>query len=211
MKMCHANYREDSKSFRENLGKRLKEEREKLSLNETELAQKLKVQTCDISKFESGKKMPSADELCRYSKLFRVSIHYLVGAETELEREITSQIHKLTSEFQELLLKIINSNNPEDILDEEPEISAELLSWKLKITRKKRGYTQKELAEEIESTINTISRYENQEFQPHLDVLAAYDRVLGVPVDYFFGLEVSPELELSLAICNFEERCGKRF
>ena len=58
--------------------------------------------------------------------------------------------------------------------------------------RKQKGYTQKELAEKINRSANTIWRYENNFQEPTLDTLRSFSAIFGVPLS-FWESEVDDE------------------
>ena len=58
----------------------------------------------------------------------------------------------------------------------------------LKIARMKAGYTQKQIAETLDTTISTVSRWENGDPVP-ADKLKKLSKLLGVTTDYILELE----------------------
>lgn len=62
------------------LAKRLKEQRVKSGLKQTQLAQKLNLRSSAISKYEKGLTQPGIETLITLAKIFGVSLDYLVGA-----------------------------------------------------------------------------------------------------------------------------------
>ena len=61
---------------------KIAKERKKLGLSQEELATRLKVSQKSISKYECGTRRPSYETLLEMSKLFNVSIDYLLGNST---------------------------------------------------------------------------------------------------------------------------------
>ena len=61
-----------------NLGEKLREHRKKAGLSQEELAEKLSVSRQAITKWESNRGLPSIESLQNISKLFDVSIDYLL-------------------------------------------------------------------------------------------------------------------------------------
>lgn len=55
---------------------------------------------------------------------------------------------------------------------------------KLKALRFERHLTQEELARILGTSKQVISRYENNQRSPKIDIVASYAELLGVPVDY---------------------------
>ena len=62
----------------------------------------------------------------------------------------------------------------------------------LKALRAARGWSQKELAEKINRSANTIWRYENNFQEPTLDTLRSFSAIFGVPLS-FWESEVDDE------------------
>ena len=61
------------------LSKRLKLEREKLHISQNKLSKKINVSQQTIGSWETSRTEPSYDNLQKLSKLFNVSIDYLLG------------------------------------------------------------------------------------------------------------------------------------
>lgn len=62
---------------------------------------------------------------------------------------------------------------------------------RLKSIRRKRGFTQKELALRINKSISAISSYESNAQLPPLDVLEDIARTLNTSLDYLVGIDKS--------------------
>lgn len=62
---------------------RLKESRQKSHLTQDELAEKLHTVKTQISRWERGESVPHADTLVELSRLFGVSVDYLLGLSDE--------------------------------------------------------------------------------------------------------------------------------
>lgn len=58
---------------------------------------------------------------------------------------------------------------------------------RLKKLRKDKGFTQKQLAEALNTTVSAISHYERGTREPSLDMLVQMTKILGVSVDYLVG------------------------
>lgn len=63
------------------------------------------------------------------------------------------------------------------------------IGLRLQHIRKKRGLTQKDLANRIHKSSSAISSYETNSQLPPLDVLISISLSLGVSLDYLAGLE----------------------
>ncbi len=78
---------------------RIKLEREKLGITQSELSKKLNVSQQTIGSWEVGRTEPSTDNLQRLSELFNTSIDYLLGR-TNIR---TPESLTIDEEFQQLL------------------------------------------------------------------------------------------------------------
>lgn len=67
------------------LGFKIKQLREENNLTQSELGEKLNISKATISKYETDKVEPSIPTLISMSKLFNVSIDFLVGNEENFE------------------------------------------------------------------------------------------------------------------------------
>ena len=69
------------------------------------------------------------------------------------------------------------------------------LGERIKAARKQRGMTQRELAQKVGISVNSLSRYETGERQPNIETLSKIAEALGVdPVEITYGKqEKEPE------------------
>lgn len=65
---------------------------------------------------------------------------------------------------------------------------------RLKELRKKKGMSQLRLATELNTTQNTISRYETGEREPGIDELIKIAEYFNVSVDYLIGRTENPKI-----------------
>lgn len=65
---------------------------------------------------------------------------------------------------------------------------------RLKELRKKKGISQLRLATELNTTQNTISRYETGEREPGIDELIMIADYFNVSVDYLIGRTENPQM-----------------
>ena len=65
---------------------------------------------------------------------------------------------------------------------------------RLKELRKKKGISQLRLATELNTTQNTISRYETGEREPGMDELIKIADYFNVSVDYLIGRTENPKM-----------------
>lgn len=63
-----------------------------------------------------------------------------------------------------------------------------ILGERLKELREERGYTQKQISEELGINSVTYLHYEKEQREPPLSLLADISRFYGVSVDYLLGL-----------------------
>lgn len=65
---------------------------------------------------------------------------------------------------------------------------------RLKELRKKKGLSQLRLATELNTTQNTVSRYETGEREPGIDELIKIADYFNVSVDYLIGRTENPKM-----------------
>lgn len=75
--------------------KRIKQEREKRGWPQAELAEKLHVSRQSVSKWETGKNLPSIEVLINISDLFGITIDELLRSDKELKEKIINDSKKL--------------------------------------------------------------------------------------------------------------------
>lgn len=100
-------------------GKRLKNLRENAGFTQEQLGKKLNVVKSNISMYENGTRIPNADILEQLSKIFDVSIDYLLGKtdvkkyespyDDELEKVLFSKAKELNTEEKRAILNVINA------------------------------------------------------------------------------------------------------
>ncbi len=56
--------------------------------------------------------------------------------------------------------------------------------------RERQGFSQKELAEKLGTTAATLSRYENNIYEPKGGVIADLSRILHTSADYLLGIDL---------------------
>lgn len=83
------------------IGDQIRSLREKIGLSQSELARKLGVTRSSVNAWESGLSAPTAVYLVEMSKLFHVSVDYILGLETEHHLNLSNfteeEIHILYS------------------------------------------------------------------------------------------------------------------
>lgn len=108
---------------------RIKELRKSKGINQTELANALKVSQQTISSYENGTRDPDPETLTALSKYFNVSVGYLIG-ETNIPYRYEEADEFLSK------LKIELNNRGLDFNDKSAEELAEILSIALKLMDK---------------------------------------------------------------------------
>lgn len=58
------------------------------------------------------------------------------------------------------------------------------------------GWSQVELAKQLNVSKQTVSNWENDNIQPSIDMLVRLSRIFGVSTDYLLGLEEIPRLDV---------------
>lgn len=137
---------------------RLKDLRSELNLTQEQLAQAVGLSRDTYKNYEQQRTEMSYDILFKLADYFGVSIDYLLGhqtKETVLDKNIFEGQHE----------------------SEPPKI-------KLKDLRKKRGLSQREIAERLNLTKTTYARYEIGESEPNVDTMIKLADYFGVSIDY---------------------------
>lgn len=93
------------------LSEHIKNLRTSKNLTQSELAELLQVTKSTISSYESGVRQPSYDVLIKMSKIFHVSIDYLLGNSSTCVIDVTGLNDKQRNTVQEIidLYKINNT------------------------------------------------------------------------------------------------------
>lgn len=69
----------------------------------------------------------------------------------------------------------------------------------LRTTHKGKGISQDDLAEEMQTTANTISRWETATYKPSVMDLERLARFFGVPISVFFPQAATPRINALLS------------
>ncbi len=139
--------------------KNLKEIRNSRLMTQQEVANKLNITQATYSGYEAGKYQPSIDILIAMSKLFKVSIDYLVGN----ENEFTIDMSNLPEIKKEVLLYHLN-NDDFDTLQEYRNIR-EQQAWEEENPEeatKQKEWKKQEQLKQIEWAKHTIKKFENK-------------------------------------------------
>lgn len=89
------------------LEKKLQTLRKKQSLSQEELASMVMVSRQAVSKWESGENIPDIENLLRLSKLYHVSIDYLLNDEAESEQEAPAIISAVKKEMKKRVVILL--------------------------------------------------------------------------------------------------------
>lgn len=82
--------------------KRIKELRKEKGINQEELANKINKSESTVSSYELGRRTPDIETIRKLSKIFNVSVDYLVG-ESDLKRNPSPRIKQAIEDDPELL------------------------------------------------------------------------------------------------------------
>jgi len=137
---------------------RIKQLRNKMEWTQERLAKELFTTQANISGWESGKWHPDIDSLKTMSRIFDVSIDYILDNQDLLER-------------RQLQQKNINK-----------------LSKNLKSYRKLSALTQQNLVSKLHITQQAYANYENGVSEPNLQVLIELSEYYNVSLDTLVGL-----------------------
>ncbi len=73
------------------LGKRIKDEREKLNMSQDELAQKMDISRQAISKWETGNSYPDIEKILKLSEIFQLSLDELVKGDKNFQENLIKE------------------------------------------------------------------------------------------------------------------------
>lgn len=93
---------------------RLKAERKKNNINQTQLAEKLYLDRSSISKYESGKQIPETPTLEKLADFFDVSIDYLLGKTDIRNYEDNSSLNSINENLSTNGLKTLAAHFDEE-------------------------------------------------------------------------------------------------
>lgn len=71
-----------------------------------------------------------------------------------------------------------------------------MLGERIHQLRLNRGWSQIDLAKQLNVTKQTISNWENENIQPSIEMLVRLSKTFGVTTDYMLGLEQIPRLNI---------------
>ena len=93
---------------------RLKAERKKNNINQTQLAEKLYLDRSSISKYESGKQIPETPTLEKLADFFDISIDYLLGKTDIRNYEDNSSLNSINENLSTNGLKTLAAHFDEE-------------------------------------------------------------------------------------------------
>lgn len=119
--------------------------RREAGMNQLDLAETLGLSQQAISKYENGKAEPDSDTLKRLSKLFNVSVDYIIGNSDKRDHsDLTEKDKKDISRTLDSLMEQIENNentplnyNGDDVDPEDIELLKDALGIALKRIKKK--------------------------------------------------------------------------
>ena len=79
------------------LGMRIASLRQGCGLSQAELARRLHISPSTVGMYEQGRREPSVDTLVALSRIFGVSLDYLLSGQPETIRDVTA-LHRFTQE-----------------------------------------------------------------------------------------------------------------
>ena len=101
------------------IGKRITKLRNALKMTQEELAEKLDVSRQSIFKWEKDLVIPEMDNIIRLSKVFNVSLEYLVNGKKEFKNKVTIKDYLLLAlgVVFLILIVVILIINPDSLLE----------------------------------------------------------------------------------------------
>lgn len=94
------------------LGRRIREERQKLNLTQEKLSEAINVSTAYVGQIERGERCPTLDTLIKLSNRLGVSIDYLLHesidpSSTTLSNLWVQMTQELSTEEQEMIIEMV--------------------------------------------------------------------------------------------------------
>lgn len=195
------------------MGQRIAEERKKLGLSQEALGEKTGVSRQAISKWESDAAVPEIDKLIGLSKLFGVSVGWLLGVE-ELPEQRSEELNETQLKMVE---EIVQRYQPKAEEEQQGMKKIRLIAaWlvflvavvALTILGLRKGNTN---VDNLTNQISTL-RQENSLIQSRLDEITERLEAIGqdaILTDYKMELlEVSPALEPDIPEREFDVSLG---
>lgn len=139
--------------------------RKKKGLTQQEVAELVHVERGVYTNWELGNRNPNYENLSMLACIFDVSIDYLLGDYLEISKERYLKLKKTKRRKKNLF------------------------SERLKELRKKRGYTQSELAEYMNMRQGSYTKWETGMTEPRIENLIKLADLLEVSLDWLFGRE----------------------
>lgn len=109
------------------VGQRIAEQRKKLGISQEGLGEKLDVSRQAVSKWESDGAMPDVDKLITMSKLFGVSVGWLLGVEEESD---PAKAEELTEKQLRMIEEIVKRYRPEQTVVTQTVVKKESRGFK---------------------------------------------------------------------------------
>lgn len=150
----------------ETVGNRITKAREVLNMKQKELAVKAGIPKSSLSRFENNIREPKSQALVKLSSALGVSVDYLLGTETR--RDIYNDVKN--SSLEECI----------DLKD---------VGRRIFKSRTESGLTQGELANLLDTTKISISRYEAGTREIRIGTLVKLSKILNTSIHYLLGLE----------------------
>lgn len=150
----------------EKFNEHLKKLRKEKNLTQAQISEFIDVKQATYSRYESGEREPSYENLSMLACMFDVSIDYLLSDYLEISKERYLKFKKEKKEEEE---------------------KQQVFSVRLKELRLQHGLTQKELVELLGAKRNTYSDWENGKCKPNYEKLEKLADLFDVSLDWLFG------------------------
>lgn len=141
------------------LGKRLRIAREEKGLTQADVAKLLNISASAVGMYEQGRRDPDTDTLRKFAELYKLPTDHLLGTDEIKEGFVNALKGKFTPTFSE----------------------------KLKLSRRKAGITQEQVAIKMGLSVGTISGYERGYRKPEPEILKDLADLYGVTTDFILS------------------------
>lgn len=145
------------------IAKRLTTLRKEAGFSQETIASLLSVSRQAISKWESGKALPSLDALCVLAGLYRTSVDFIVLGSDVIDSDSTASF------------------------------STESFSERLKLCRQQSGISQGDLADSLSVSRQSVSKWESGKAEPDLEHLVMLTSLIQTPLSLLLPAKESSE------------------
>lgn len=173
------------------IGETLKRLRKSRGLTQAEVASKLSLSRTSYTKYENDVHIPNAEQIQTLSNIFTVSPTEILTPNSTIYSTNNSNESATLNNDDNVLKDVYNNINCQS--------KTQLISkinYKFKEARQACGLTQKEIANALNVTAATYSRYENGLIQPDPETLKRIAALMNTTVDFLLGVQLQKDFSV---------------